>query len=163
VDGHIVVAYDAASAAVARAAVRTALSTTDVTPQRREDAALVVSELVGNSVRHARPRADGTILLAWRLTDGLLEVEVTDGGGGEPVLRAAAAEAPSGRGLAIIDALARQWGYRRDGDETTVWAVLRVPSARPSAGRSAHPAGQNRRRPQQRRQRFDDGGEQLVG
>ena len=33
--------------------------------EARDDARLVVSELVGNAVRHARPLADGTMRVAW--------------------------------------------------------------------------------------------------
>lgn len=166
-DGHVVVAYDATSAAVARAALASALAATDIPQLRREDAVLVVSELVGNSVRHARPRADGTLLVAWRIAASQLLIEVTDGGGGEPVLRAAGADAPSGRGIAIIDAVARQWGHRHEDGETTVWATLRIPSVRGSAAGAGSDrrasGGDERNRPQQRRQRFDDGGQQLVG
>ena len=37
--------------------------------EHRDDARLVVSELVGNAVRHARPLADGTMHVAWTTVD----------------------------------------------------------------------------------------------
>jgi anti-sigma regulatory factor (Ser/Thr protein kinase) len=124
----LVLPYAPASAAVARAAVHNALNRHGIVPMRRDDAALVVSELVSNSVRHARARQDGTLLVSLRLMPEELIVEVTDGGGGEPVMQAAAADAATGRGLVVIDALARRWGTRYDAAGTTVWAVLRLPA-----------------------------------
>ncbi len=48
------------------------------------DAALLVSELFGNSVRHSRSGAvGGTVTVAVSAGDGLVRVEVTDRGGPE--------------------------------------------------------------------------------
>ena len=124
----LVLPYAPTSAAVARAAVQNALMRRGVIPRRSEDAALVVSELVGNSLRHAQARADGTLLVSWRLTSDEIVVEVTDGGSGEPVMQTADADAAEGRGLVVIDALARRWGTRYDATGTTVWAALRMPT-----------------------------------
>jgi serine/threonine-protein kinase RsbW len=124
----LVLPYVPTSAAVARAAVHNALKRHGVVPIRRDDAALVVSELVGNSVRHARARPDGTLLVSLRLTTDEILVEVTDGGGDEPVMQASGDDAATGRGLVVIDALARRWGTRYDAAGTTVWAVLRLPA-----------------------------------
>ena len=47
-----------------------------------DDAALLVSELFGNSVRHSRSgAAGGTVTVAVRVGDGLVRVEVTDRSG----------------------------------------------------------------------------------
>src|SRR6478609_1773764 len=46
----------------------------------RDDARLVVSELVGNAVRHARPLADGTMHVTWGAGPAGLDIAVTDGG-----------------------------------------------------------------------------------
>ena len=49
-----------------------------------DDAALLVSELFGNSVRHSRSgAAGGTVTVAVRVGDGLVRVEVTDRSGPE--------------------------------------------------------------------------------
>src|SRR5262245_12705901 len=49
--------------------------------ETRDDARLVVSELVGNSVRHARPLADGTMRVSWTPVDNCgVDIAVTDGG-----------------------------------------------------------------------------------
>ena len=59
-----------------------------------DDAALLVSELFGNSVRHSGSGAKGeTVTVAVRAADGVVRVEVTDRGGrgcrscGPPVVR----------------------------------------------------------------------------
>src|SRR3954471_12616746 len=93
-----------ASAAVARRHVTDMLHRQNVSPDRCDDAALVVSELVGNALRHARPRRDGSLKVAWVLQGHRLRIQVTDGGGPtRPELRSAAEArmAVSGRGLAI--------------------------------------------------------------
>ena len=61
-----------------------------------DDAALLVSELFGNSVRHSRSgAAGGTVTVAVSAGDGLVRVEVTDRGGPEvPELDAAGRTAP---------------------------------------------------------------------
>jgi anti-sigma regulatory factor (Ser/Thr protein kinase) len=104
-----------------------------ISPDRCDDAALVVSELVGNALRHARPLADGTLRVAWVLDGHRLRVEVTDGGGATtPELRPAPElrMAVSGRGLAIVDALAEAWGSHSDRSGTTVWALVPAPPLR---------------------------------
>ena len=131
----LVLPYAPSSAAVARAAVQNALLRRGVVPMRSEDVALVVSELVGNSLRHAQARADGTLLVSWRLTDDEILVEVSDGGSGEPVMQASGADTAAGRGLVVIDALARRWGTRYDDGGTTVWAALRMPAGMRANGR----------------------------
>ena len=67
-----------ASVPVARRRVQDWLHRNGVRPEQVEDARVVVSELVANSVRHARPLPDGTLLVAWRLEDGAVELSVTD-------------------------------------------------------------------------------------
>lgn len=104
-----------------------------ISADRCDDAALIVSELVGNALRHGRPRPDGTLLVSWVLDGHRLRVEVTDGGGfTRPELRPATDNemAVSGRGLAIIDMLAEAWGSHSDATGTTVWALVPAPPLR---------------------------------
>jgi serine/threonine-protein kinase RsbW len=98
-----------------------------------DEAALLVTELVGNSVRHARPLADGCILVSWRIdSGGRLHVRVTDGGSprNEPHVSHAGPQDTRGRGLTIVDALASLWGVERGTGSTTVWAVLPIREVR---------------------------------
>jgi serine/threonine-protein kinase RsbW len=91
-----------------------------------DDARLVVSELVANSLRYARPLDDHTIRVGWSLRTDVLRVSVTDGGSttGSPSPRRPGELATGGRGLKIVQALAERWGVDRNGSTTTVWAEL---------------------------------------
>ncbi|MDT0267181.1 ATP-binding protein [Streptomyces sp. DSM 44915] len=94
-----------------------------------EDAMLILSELLSNSYRHARPLDDGRSIRAdWRQeADGSLTISVTDGGGPtRPRLSSPSVTARGGRGLTIITTLCRSWGVREAaaGSAVTVWAVL---------------------------------------
>jgi anti-sigma regulatory factor (Ser/Thr protein kinase) len=98
-----------------------------------DDAALVLTELISNALRHARPLADGGVRAEWRFSGRALEVTVTDGGSTrQPHVTFASEDTLGGRGLAIVSALSAEWGVghaRRDGegkrvDECTVWARL---------------------------------------
>jgi len=131
--GLLVLPHELASASVARRHVTDMLHRQGVSPDRCDDAALIVSELVGNALRHGRPRRDGTLLVSWVLDGHRLRVEVTDGGGPTtPEVRPAgqAQMAVSGRGLAIIDVIAEAWGSHSDGAGTTVWALVPAPPLR---------------------------------
>jgi len=69
-----------------------------------DDAALLVSELFGNSVRHSRSgAAGGTVTVAVSAEDGLVRVEVTDRSGpGVPELCPAGRDAEGGRGFSSL-------------------------------------------------------------
>lgn len=90
-----------------------------------EDGRIVMSELVGNAVRHAQPLSDGTILITWCRDRGGLVISVTDGGGSSrPRVVNASASSLSGRGMAIIEALADDWWSERTRTRSTVHALL---------------------------------------
>ena len=98
-----------------------------------DESEIVISELVSNAIRHARPLADGSLRVHWKVKAGVVEVEVTDGGG-DTVPRPAPRTvwAPSGRGLRIVRSLAHEWGVAQDRYGHTVWASLGGPSRRRS-------------------------------
>jgi serine/threonine-protein kinase RsbW len=107
----------------------------------RDDAALLVSELFGNSVRHSRSgAAGGMVTVAVRAGDGLVRVEVTDRSGPEvPELSSAGRDAEGGRGLQLVAGLAARWGWRQRGGRTVTWfeCALEAPDCIPgSAGRN---------------------------
>lgn len=95
-------------------------------------AAVVVSELLGNAVRHAQELPEGGILLRWQVRGDVVVVEITDGGGPTRVRPARpTAFSSHGRGLRIVGALARDWGVREGPDgRRTVWASLDGTAAR---------------------------------
>ena len=96
------------------------------------DAAVVLAELVTNAVQHGEPLPDDSLDVLWGAWGGLVHVEVTDGGAiTEPVAAAAPVVAVSGRGLAIVAALATAWGVRTEPTTVTVWAAL--PASRSAA------------------------------
>jgi anti-sigma regulatory factor (Ser/Thr protein kinase) len=94
------------------------------------DAALVLSELLSNAIRHARPLPGRTVRVAWTLSDGSLRVSVSDGGGTtHPHAGHPSPSSLGGRGLAIVDCLSSRWGIWASDGGITVWAVLPAPPA----------------------------------
>jgi anti-sigma regulatory factor (Ser/Thr protein kinase) len=90
-----------------------------------EDGRVVISELVGNAVRHATPLADGTILITWGHERKGIRISVTDGGGSSrPRTLNAPASALSGRGMAIVEALALEWWSEHTRTRSTIHALL---------------------------------------
>jgi len=128
--GHL--PHSSVSVRQARAQLASALYERDVLGSLVDDAVLILSEFVTNALRHARALDSGTIRVSWELSgEGLLRIEVTDGGGTtrpstKPYSMSVSAHA--GRGLEIVDRLADRWGSQREegGDEYTVWAELAV-------------------------------------
>nr|WP_280695735.1 ATP-binding protein [Kitasatospora sp. GP82] len=140
------VPHGPASVAVARRRMRRDLGDRDIPDAVIDDAVLILSELLSNSCRYARPltvlttlgdeaRAalldpelgdDGGILVHWQLHgDGLLGLEVTDGGSTtRPVPARPSRTSHGGRGLGIVGQLADDWGVRDAPGQVTVWAML---------------------------------------
>lgn len=88
---------------------------------------LVVSELVGNAVRHGRPPVDLTLTRAARG----VRVDVHDENPAAPATVASAAEtAESGRGMFLVDAVAAESGVTQiEGDGKVVWARVDAEAA----------------------------------
>ncbi len=105
----------------------------DVDQQTIGEAEIVVSELVANALRHARSLADGMIRVHWKVKAGVVEVEVSDGGGvSTPRPAPQSLWASNGRGLRIVRSLAHEWGVTDERTGRTVWAALGGPSRRRS-------------------------------
>ena len=89
------------------------------------DALSVLSELVGNALRHARPRSDGDIEVKLVLDDESIVISVADGGAATvPSIVSPAPMARSGRGLGIVHTLTRDWGVKETSDGNTVFGIL---------------------------------------
>ena len=115
-------------------------------PDVAENAELLVSELVTNSVRHAGLPEEATIEFSVRASAEVLMVEVADAGQGfdhtttpRPRAVAGMAEA-SGWGLFLVDRIADRWGAVQMDGETRVWFEL-SPGARVGNGRRSVAVG----------------------
>jgi anti-sigma regulatory factor (Ser/Thr protein kinase) len=95
--------------------------------QLHQDAALLVSELVTNSVQHAGQPPGAPVHIRAAAVDGVVRVEVHDHGRG-PVRRRAPGPRHGGFGLHLVNLLAARWGVSHD-DGTRVWFELAAPSA----------------------------------
>jgi anti-sigma regulatory factor (Ser/Thr protein kinase) len=93
---------------------------------------LVVSELLANAICHG----EAPVWLGLSAGDGVLRVEVHDGGAGRPVRRHPGEGDECGRGLELLDALIEVHGGERgvtsdpDGPGKTVYVVLCVEDTR---------------------------------
>ena len=95
----------------------------DLDPPLMETMRLLVTELVSNSVKHAKAEAVSLRVLVGRQA---VLVEVTDHGPGfqhRPRRRNDARD--SGWGLFLVERLAHRWGVGNDGPATRVWFELR--------------------------------------
>jgi anti-sigma regulatory factor (Ser/Thr protein kinase) len=96
----------------------------------RELVALLVSELVTNSVQHAAATTESIALKAWVLPTAA-RVTVGDGGSGfHREVRPVGPSEEGGRGLWLVDSLADAWGICRDGRNWS-WFELHGPVASP--------------------------------
>jgi anti-sigma regulatory factor (Ser/Thr protein kinase) len=126
--GSVLLPCAPASVAVARQRLTADLAAAGIVRAAVGDAVLVVSELLSNAIRHARPLPGASLQVAWAVDNGSIEVAVSDGGAPtRPHIAHASMSSLGGRGLDIVDYLARTWGVRSDPEGLTVWAVLPAP------------------------------------
>lgn len=106
-----------------------------------ETAVLLGSELVTNSVRHsACGRLGQSITVTAIPWGGGIRIEVTDISGPTiPAFRTGGALAEGSRGLQLVQALAANWGYWRDGGLTTTWFTC-TPLIRGAPSRATSPS-----------------------
>ena len=110
-----------------------------------DPAAHVVAELAANAVTHGRVPGRDFLLLLYVVGD-TLRIEVTDTRGEQlPHAEPPIPDAESGRGLAIVDALADRWGVTPGlPPRKTVWAEIDLspePGKRFSGGTGGLPQG----------------------
>ncbi|MDQ2585555.1 ATP-binding protein [Saccharothrix yanglingensis] len=110
----------AASSAHARQVVADAAKAWELSEDVAEDAALVVTELVSNSVDHAIGPVDLTVS---RTATGL-RVEVGDRSPAQPRPQPVRVDSSRGRGLIIVAALSTAWGTEPTPTGKVVWAEL---------------------------------------
>ncbi|MGI5348692.1 ATP-binding protein [Streptomyces sp. CA-250714] len=91
--------------------------------QRTEYTVLLVSELVGNAVRHTGAHTIGIRMLR---RSGWIRVEVRDPSRGLPCLLPVGELDTSGRGLFLVDTLAERWGVDLLPRGKTTWFEMRA-------------------------------------
>ena len=96
-----------------------------------DDATLLTSELMANAVQHGA----GLVNLRIEVQDVLLHVGVHDDSGEGPVVNDPSPTRPGGRGMWIVQSIARDWGSESNGDSPgkTVWFELKALPTHPSA------------------------------
>ena len=104
----------------ARRFVRDTLEPCDVPAEVIDSAELVATELVTNSVMHAR----SDVILTVECVSGSVRLRVDDQSAVRPVVRNAAPDAATGRGLFIVEQLASRWGVDLHREGKTVWVEL---------------------------------------
>ena len=109
---------DTSSVAMARAFVADTLR--GLPGALSSTAALIVSELATNAIRHARMGFTVRI----ETTEARLRAEVSDEGGGQPRVRSPEPLDPAGRGLQIVDSLSEDWGVVPRAGGKSVWFTL---------------------------------------
>lgn len=112
---------------IARQATRTTLSAWSLT-RFYDDAAIVVSELVTNAIRHGmRHGAEEALRLVLVRYSCHLVCMVTDPADAAPTMREPDYITESGRGLHIIEAVSRAWGWTPLlGGGKAVWAAFSI-------------------------------------
>lgn len=112
--------HDVKAPRAARGFLAAVLENWAVAPDLAGRLQLLASELVSNAVLHG----DGPIRMIVSEEDQatrVIRVEVSNTGEGRPVVRRANHTDLSGRGLQLVDELARAWGTRSDSGQTFVW------------------------------------------
>ncbi|AXG80408.1 ATP-binding protein [Streptomyces paludis] len=112
------------SASAARRITHTVVvSRWSLSPQTAEHAVLLVSELVGNAVRHTGARVFGLRMVHRR---GWIRFEVRDPSRGLPCLIPVRDMDTSGRGLFLVDKLSDRWGVDLLPRGKTTWFEMRI-------------------------------------
>ena len=131
--------FELAGGPYAVTAARLALSDLDtrVDPSVAFDVRLLVSELVTNSVKHARVTEDDSIMLGVKIDGGVVRIEVRDPGPGfEPPVAAPPDDADEGWGLFLVEQLADEWGV----DKATQAVWFEIDCAKRGSGTDESPS-----------------------
>jgi anti-sigma regulatory factor (Ser/Thr protein kinase) len=124
--GTLAVRHDPTSAALVRHSIADDLAGNGIDADCIDDVVLVASELVGNAVTHAAASFDSSLDVSWDLEPDAVVVRVLDGSADLPRQRSTNDTDTGGRGLAIVAALAADWGVRRNERGKQVWARVAI-------------------------------------
>ncbi|MFE1309136.1 ATP-binding protein [Streptomyces sp. NPDC058755] len=123
----VTLASEAATVPAARQIVREACSEWGMGSDAAETGALLISELVTNSVRHSHSHS--VRVIAEQPRADRLRVAVVDKSRRMPVLGPVRLDAFGGRGLLLVDALADRWGTDLLPWGKRVWAEIVIKAA----------------------------------
>jgi anti-sigma regulatory factor (Ser/Thr protein kinase) len=118
------------AARVARAVLRDTLAHWNL-EALLDAAALLTSELVANVVRHV----GAPMTLRVQRTASAIRVEVDDTSCAPPSVQRVRPSSEQGRGVFLVDAIARDWGTASTPRGKTVWFELETPSTAARAHR----------------------------
>lgn len=127
--GAMLVRHEPTSASAVRRELALDLDLQGFSNDAIDDVTLVATELVGNAIRHGGAAASDPDLawtVEWRIIGDEVLLSVEDPSPVMPVLRSARPEDTAGRGLAIVDTVASDWGAERTARGKRVWARVRV-------------------------------------
>lgn len=120
-DARVELAGTVESPAAARGFMRRVLDAWDC-EDPDEIAVLLTSEVVSNAVVHAATRL--ALDVVWDDGGEMLRVEVRDGDECPPRHRHPSIDAVGGRGIMLVESLARRWGSEPEGEGKVVWFEL---------------------------------------
>jgi anti-sigma regulatory factor (Ser/Thr protein kinase) len=122
---------DRSAAAQARHFVRDTLGEWGIDGDVLDDCQLLVSELVTNSILHARSDA----VVSLERSAESLRVSVCDASSVAPERRECGPGDIAGRGLLLVERLAQRWGVVADGGGKCVWFEVDPRATRPRTSR----------------------------
>jgi anti-sigma regulatory factor (Ser/Thr protein kinase) len=122
-DVRIDLIADAGAARKARDVLRTAIS--DLPDGFQQDASLLVSELVTNSVLHASSAPGSQIGLRIAVDEDLLRVDISDD---SPTIAAKKPPGERSYGLTVVEMIATGWGAERREGVNVTWFEMRLPT-----------------------------------
>jgi anti-sigma regulatory factor (Ser/Thr protein kinase) len=114
------------SVGTARRQARSILGSWVVGSRAIDDVLLVLSELVTNAVLHAGQAQSAALVLC----DDRVRVEVADRSRVAPSPSPYGLDAPTGRGLGLVQALSLEWGVAHQAQGKLVWADVALDDAR---------------------------------
>jgi anti-sigma regulatory factor (Ser/Thr protein kinase) len=82
---------------------------------------LCLSEVMSNAIRHTASGRDGRIRIEAAFRESEIRIGALDDGGADTVPRVVHDADEGGRGLALVEAIADDWGAEVQGDGTLVW------------------------------------------
>jgi anti-sigma regulatory factor (Ser/Thr protein kinase) len=122
VETQLTLPPEAGSVPSARHHARQVLKRWSLAERHRQVVELLVSELVTNAVVHARC----PLALSVRYDGRSVRVDVSDSSPSWPIARRVPPNAPSGRGLQIVERLSDRHGVRPTGRGKAVWFEISV-------------------------------------